>query len=207
MLPIRKVGAFCQGALKSFGDGIEGFCGRSGKQVTKHGRFRREGGIAAGQEVLIYLFDVCTYGATGADDLRFNAEIGANIPPEKTKAKIALGRSARVFLLFAFQRLVEERKGRKRINLMHDILDTGVECCGDLVLKMRIIFRYLEAVTQPQPIVPLPHIIEHHVYGIGAPTSRKFDKILRDGIVALERRIVVNQELSPHWPGQNHLAS
>ena len=136
------------------------------------------GGIAASQEVLPYLLDVLAHAAIGADNLCLDAEMRANTPAENTEAEIALRRTSLLLLQSAFKRLMHDREGRKRISLTHDVLDAGVECRRDLVLKMPIVLRYREAAALPQSIIRLPDVIEHDQNGIGPQSFRKDNEIL-----------------------------
>ncbi len=186
---------------------MESSFGGSGKQVAKHSRLRRKGGIAASQEVIVNFPDISAHGAVASDDLSFDAEMRANISSEKTKSKIALGRASLTLLPSALKWLMHHREGRIRIKLMHDVLDTGVERRRDLVLKMRIVFPYLEAVAFAQSIIPLPNIVEHDVDGIGLQTLRKFHKILGDGVIPLKGRVAISQGAPPRRTPRGYRAS
>jgi hypothetical protein len=62
---------------------------------------------------------------------------------------------------------------------------------------MGIVLRYLESLALPQPVIPLPNIVKHDVYGIRPQTYREEHEILGDGVVPLKGRAAVSQEKPP----------
>ena len=204
MIPIRKGGGFRQHTLKRCGDGSEGSCGGSGKQVAKHGRFGRESRVTSGQEIARDLLDVFAHCAISLDDFGLNAEMRTNVPVTKTETKIALGWASRVSLPLALDWLMDDQERGKRIN---SILDARVECRGYVVLKMRVLFVDREIVAVSQAVISLPNVSEHDADDIGAETSGYNDEILGNREVRLNGRFPISQEKPPRWRSRACCAS